>query len=204
MDGVEEGRIGQELTGCHHRSRSPFKSSSTRMESSSSSPAKVSTNTSTTRVASSCSPAKVLSPLKDDFHTGRKARLANLASKFKQLDDDEEEEVFKEEVRLPRSPEKPPVRAASPSKHAPVKMDHLQRRRSPSPTKSAMQFVSPRVASPVKSAASPVKSTNNMESTPTGGFRSILASKATPTNTTTTSPIKNTTPTGYRATSPSK
>ena len=99
MDGVDEGRIGGELTG-HHRSRSPFKaaarSSSTRKESSSS-PAKVSTTSSSTRVASSSSPAKVLSPLKDDFHTGRKARLANLASKFKQLDD-EEEEVFKEEV----------------------------------------------------------------------------------------------------------
>ena len=57
----------------------------------------MSTTSSSTRVASSSSPAKVLSPLKDDFHTGRKARLANLASKFKQLDD-EEEEVFKEEV----------------------------------------------------------------------------------------------------------
>ena len=123
MDGVEEGRIGGEVTG-HHRSRSPFKSAqvSTRKESSSS-PVKLST--SSTRVASSQSPAKVLSPLKeyfhtaccscthalmpscchaqvlsplkDDFHTGRRARLANLANKFKQLDD-EEEEVFKEEV----------------------------------------------------------------------------------------------------------
>ena len=45
----------------------------------------------------SCSHAQELSPLKDDFHTGRRARLANLANKFKQLDD-EEEEVFKEEV----------------------------------------------------------------------------------------------------------
>ena len=97
MDGVDEGKIGGELTG-HHRSRSPFKAaqSVTRKESSSS-PAKVSTTSSTTRMASSSSPAKVLSPLKDDFHTGRRARLANLANKFKQLDD-EEEEVFKEEV----------------------------------------------------------------------------------------------------------
>ena len=45
----------------------------------------------------SYSHAQELSPLKDDFHTGRRARLANLANKFKQLDD-EEEEVFKEEV----------------------------------------------------------------------------------------------------------
>ena len=95
MDGVEEGRIGGELTG-HHRSRSPFKTaqSSTRKESSSS-PTKVSS--SSTRVANSGSPAKVLSPLKDDYQSGRKARLANLASKFKQHDD-EEEEIFKEEV----------------------------------------------------------------------------------------------------------
>ena len=88
-------------------------------------------------------------------------------------------------------------------------MDHLARRRSPSPTKSAanpMQFVSPRVASPVKAAigasASPVKT--SVDSTPTGGFRSILASKATPTTASSSSPIKNTTPTGYRATSPTK
>ena len=95
MDGVEEGRIGGELTG-HHRSRSPTKTaqSSTRKESSSS-PTKVSS--SSTRVANSGSPAKVLSPLKDDYQSGRKARLANLASKFKQHDD-EEEEIFKEEV----------------------------------------------------------------------------------------------------------
>ena len=95
MDGVEEGRIGGELTG-HHRSRSPIKTaqSSTRKESSSS-PTKVSS--SSTRVANSGSPAKVLSPLKDDYQSGRKARLANLASKFKQHDD-EEEEIFKEEV----------------------------------------------------------------------------------------------------------
>merc|ERR1712126_681011 len=142
---------------------------------------------------------------------GRKARMANLASKFKQLDD-EEKEVFKEEVKLPRSPEKPPVRAPSPTKHAPVKMDHLNRRRSPSPTKAAnpMQFVSPRVASPVKSAAiiaSPVKTTAT-ESTPTSGFRSVLATKATADTTTpttsTVSQIKNPTPTGYRAPSPTK
>ena len=90
-------------------------------------------------------------------------------------------------------------------------MDHLNRRRSPSPTKATnpMQFVSPRVASPVKSAvvSSPVK-TSTMESTPTGGFRSVLASKATAATTTptnsTVSPIKNATPTGYRAPSPTK
>ena len=114
-------------------------------------------------------------------------------------------------MKLPRSPEKPPVRAPSPTKHAPVKMDHLQRRRSPSPTKASnpMQFVSPQVASPLKSTGattSPVKSC--IESTPTGGFRSILASKATGSTTTptttTSSPIKNTTPTGYRAPSPTK
>jgi len=205
MEGVEEGRIGGEVTG-HHKSRSPFKAaqSSTRKESSPS-PSKVSS--SSTREANSGSPSKVLSPLKDDFHTGRKARLANLASKFKQLDD-EEEEVFKEEVKLPRSPEKPPVRAPSPTKHAPVKMDHLHRRRSPSPTKATnpMQFVSPRVGSPVKSAsvapASPVKTTT--ESTPTGGFKSILATKASVTVASNSSPIKNTTPTGYRAPSPTK
>merc|ERR1719341_2791537 len=133
--------------------------------------------------------------------------LANLASKFKQHDD-EEEEIFKEEVKLPRSPEKPPVRAPSPTKHAPVKMDHLHRRRSPSPTKATnpMQFVSPRVGSPVKSAsvapASPVKTTT--ESTPTGGFKSILATKASVTVASNSSPIKNTTPTGYRAPSPTK
>ena len=69
MDGVEEGRIGGEVTG-HHRSRLPFKAAqaSTRKESSSS-PIKVST--SSTRVASSQSPAKVKRPLKDDFLTAQ-------------------------------------------------------------------------------------------------------------------------------------
>ena len=95
MEGVEEGRIGGEVTGNHHRSRSPFKiaQSSISRKEPSPSPVKVST----TRAATSQSPTKVLSPLKDDFHAGRKARMANLASKFKQLDD-EEKEVFKEEV----------------------------------------------------------------------------------------------------------
>merc|ERR1719370_2160267 len=148
------------------------------------------------------SPAKALSPLKDDFHNGRRARLANLASKFKQLD--EEEEVFKEEAKLPRSPEKPPARAPSPSKHAPVKLDHLQRRRSPSPTKASnnpMQFVSPQVGSPVKASVTPVSPVKTADMAPTGGFRSVLASKASGAS---TSPVKNSTPSGYRAPSPSK
>ena len=98
MDGVEEGRIGGEVTG-HHRSRSPFKAagaqSSIRRESSSS-PVKSPTKVSSAPTRVTTSQSEVVSPLKDDFHTGRRARLANLASKFKQLDD--EEEVFKEEV----------------------------------------------------------------------------------------------------------
>ena len=94
MEGVEEGRIGGEVTG-NHRSRSPFKTAQSSISRKESSPSPV--KVSTTRAATSQSPSKVLSPLKDDFHSGRKARMANLASKFKQLDD-EEEEVFKEEV----------------------------------------------------------------------------------------------------------
>ena len=108
------------------------------------------------------------------------------------------------QVKLPRSPEKPPARAPSPSKHAPVKLDHLQRRRSPSPTKASnnpMQFVSPQVGSPVKTTVTPVSPVKTVDMAPTGGFRSVLASKASGA---TKSPIKNSTPSGYRAPSPSK
>ena len=107
-------------------------------------------------------------------------------------------------MKLPRSPEKPPARAPSPSKHAPVKLDHLQRRRSPSPTKASnpMQFVSPQVGSPVKTSVTPVSPVvKTVDMAPTGGFRSVLASKASGAS---TSPIKNSTPAGYRAPSPSK
>ena len=108
------------------------------------------------------------------------------------------------QVKLPRSPEKPPARAPSPSKHAPVKLDHLQRRRSPSPTKASnpMQFVSPQVGSPVKTSVTPVSPVvKTVDMAPTSGFRSVLASKASGA---TKSPIKNSTPSGYRAPSPSK
>ena len=106
-------------------------------------------------------------------------------------------------MKLPRSPEKPPVRAPSPSKHAPVKLDHLQRRRSPSPTKASnpLQFVSPQVGSPVKTSVTPVSPVKTVDMAPTGGFRSVLASKASGAS---TSSIKNSTPSGYRAPSPSK
>merc|ERR1719394_2327875 len=182
-----------------HRSRSPLKASGIKLSNRKASPVKMPSSPST---KASTSPAKALSPLKDDFQNGRRARLANLASKFKQLD--EEEEVFKEEVKLPRSPEKPPARAPSPSKYAPVKLDHLQRRRSPSPTKAAnpMQFVSPQVGSPVKTSVTPVSPVvKTVDMAQTGGFRSVLASKASGAS---TSPIKNSTPAGYRAPSPSK
>ena len=94
MEGVEEGKIGGDMIG-QHRSRSPFKASGVELSNRKASPVKMPSSPST---KASTSPAKALSPLKDDFHNGRRARLANLASKFKQLD--EEEEVFKEEVCL--------------------------------------------------------------------------------------------------------
>lgn len=161
------------------------------------------------------------SPVKDQMDhedqnellSGRKARLANLADKIKHMDDDEEE-IVKEEVKLPRSVTKPPPRATSPSKHAPVNMDHL-RRRSPSPTKkNTMQFVSP-----VKSCSSPATSTPITTSpSKSVGFRSCLASKASSVSSTTKTPsfrsvsptkisgtaITNSTPSCYRSVSPTK
>jgi len=110
-----------------------------------------------------------------DLQSGRKARLANLASKFKNLDD---EEPTPRHIQLPKSVTKPAPRALSPSKHAPVKTDHI---RSASPVKSSphinpQQFISPQVNQ------SPTKPSDNYRSqSPVKSFRSVSPTKAAPT-----------------------
>ena len=100
-----------------------------------------------------------------DWESGRKARLANLANKFKKYDDDEEH-YAQREIQLPKPVTKPPPRAPSPSKHAPVSTEHL-RSRSPvkaSPHHNPNQFISPVTSS--SRAVSPTKPCDNMREIP--------------------------------------
>jgi len=105
-----------------------------------------------------------------DLQSGRKARLANLANKFKNID---EESPPLRHVQLPKVATKPVPKAPSPSKHAPVKTDHI---RSTSPVKSSInpqQFISPQVTT-----HSPIKSSNLRESSPSKTLRSVSPTKA--------------------------
>jgi len=107
-----------------------------------------------------------------DLESGRKARLANLANKFKHIDD--ESPPAPRHVQLPKPVTKPVPRAPSPSKHAPVKTDHI---RATSPVKSSInpqQFISPQVPS-----QSPTKPSDNHRSrSPVKTFRSVSPTKA--------------------------
>ena len=94
----------------------------------------------------------------DDWESGRKARLASLASKFRTYDEDEP--PVQREVQLPKAVTKPAPRAPSPSKHAPVSTPHI-RSRSPvkaSPHLNPNQFISPQVTK------SPTKPGDNLRS----------------------------------------
>ena len=96
-----------------------------------------------------------------DWESGKKARLAALSSKFRNFDEDEDQFSTKQEIQLPKPVTKPPPRAPSPSKHAPVNTDHL-RSRSPvkaSPHHNPNQFISPQV-----SGLSPTKPGDNARS----------------------------------------
>ena len=98
-----------------------------------------------------------------DWESGKKARLAALSSKFRNFDEDEEKLFTKQEVQLPKPVTKPPPRAPSPSKHAPVNTDHL-RSRSPvkaSPHHNPNQFISPQVT-----GLSPTKPVDNARTSP--------------------------------------
>jgi len=98
--------------------------------------------------------AETNSPL--DWEAGRRARLANLASKFRHIDD--ESPPIVREVQLPKPVVKPAPRAPSPSKHAPVRTDHLRGR---SPTKQSPlnpnQFISPQRGREQPQSASPAR-----------------------------------------------
>ena len=92
-----------------------------------------------------------------DWEAGKRARLAALTSKFRNFDEDEDETAARE-VQLPKPVTKPPPRAPSPSKHAPVSTEHL-RSRSPvkaSPHHNPNQFISP-AAQQLPAQASPTK-----------------------------------------------
>eukprot|EP00092_Neocalanus_flemingeri_P040288 GFUD01043883.1.p1 GENE.GFUD01043883.1~~GFUD01043883.1.p1 ORF type:complete len:1410 (-),score=481.54 GFUD01043883.1:150-4379(-) len=128
-----------------------------------------------------------------DLLSGRKARLANLASKFKNIED--EEPLPPRHIQLPKPVSKPAPRAPSPSKHAPVKTDHI---RSASPVKSSprinpQQFINPQVStsptkqvstSPTKQVSTcPTKPSNSYRSlSPVKSFRSVSPTKASPIN----------------------
>lgn len=125
-----------------------------------------------------------------DWESGRKARLANLANKFKNYDDDEDQFAQKQEIQLPKPVTKPLPRVPSPSKHAPVSLDHL---RSRSPVKASSghsnpnQFISPqttaRALSPDKANTrplSPTKPSDNVRNSParTRSVRFVSPTKA--------------------------
>jgi len=149
-----------------------------------------------------------------DLQSGRKARLANLAKKFKNI---EEEEPAPRHIQLPKPAAKPAPRNLSPSKHAPVKTSHM---RSASPVKSSshmnpQQFTSPQVQySPTKSSElvrsqSPLKNIRSVSPTKAvPNYRSVSPSKAPATPTppsrpkSGSSPVKSCLP--NRTVSPSK
>jgi len=106
-----------------------------------------------------------------DLMSGRKVRLANLANKFKNIED---EIPTPREIQLPKPVSKPAPRAPSPTKHAPVRTDHI---RSVSPVKSSQhinsqQFISPHVSS------SPSKTSDFRSRSPVKTFRSVSPTKA--------------------------
>ena len=106
-----------------------------------------------------------------DWESGRKTRLANLASKFKTFDDDEP--PVQREIQLPKPVTKPLPRAPSPSKHAPVTTDHI-RSRSPvkaSPHHNPNQFISPQVTK------TPTKPGDNLRSSPVRSVRFVSPTK---------------------------
>jgi len=105
-----------------------------------------------------------------DLQSERKARLANLANKFKNIDD---EVPTPKHVQLPKAVTKPVPRAPSPSKHAPVRTDHI---RATSPVKTSInpqQFISPQISS-----TSPNKTNDNRSRSPVKSFRSVSPTKA--------------------------
>lgn len=123
-----------------------------------------------TKTSSTSHTAQVVEP--SDLQSGRKARLASLANKFKNIED---EVPAPRNIQLPKAVTKPAPRAPSPSKHAPVKTEHI---RSVSPVKSSQhmnsqQFISPQVS------ASPTKPGDNYRSrSPVKSFRSVSPTKA--------------------------
>jgi hypothetical protein len=128
----------------------------------------------------------------EDRFAGRKARLASLADKFRNMDDDLRH--FKPGSGVKDTPPASPGRARA---HSPVKTDHLVRSRSPvkepAVRSNAMQFISPAPATTnsganreaeeivrPRPAASPVRSFRSVSPTKAAGPVGVLGSRGKP------------------------